>query len=109
MAILLVYAMGFISVQAQSDNQVEKTHEALNKQLQGNVIRENFLQKEFFTRFYQPPWHKSLVDKTPKALEQEYLQLQMLQNYLTHEQMKKQARIEAMLATYVALKQQKQQ
>ncbi len=77
--------------------------------MQGNVIRENFLQKEFFQRFYQAPWHKSLVDKTPKALEQEYLQLQMLQNYLTHEQMKKQARIEAMLATYVALKQQKQE
>lgn len=90
-----------IANKANTENTMSDSNQTIkNKAISANDL----LEQQIYQRFNDKQWHKKLVALNERALWQEYIYLQNMQNYLSNLQGKKKEHIEAMLANYTSLK-----
>jgi lipopolysaccharide export LptBFGC system permease protein LptF len=71
-----------------------------------NVFKKDQQLELLVERYQKSAWAANAAKLSEKALMQEYVALDALQNYLSIQQQQKQQRVQALLSTYQALKTQ---
>lgn len=71
-----------------------------------DVFKHQAQLQKMIDNYQNPDWAKQLPRLSERALTQEYIAIESMQNYLTLQQQQKQQKIQALLSAYQALKTQ---